>query len=514
MLRVGAVALILTFSIAVPSARADHHEAPPRWELGLFGGYHFTSDTNELGVADVMTPDAFDDSWGLGLRAAYAFMPLLSAEAEVVFLPTDTILTETDVMPIGWRVHALAHILGPDSKIRPFAVAGFGAFTSTSTNTQVLDHDTDALFHAGVGLKLELGDRWGLRADARILFPPSTDDGGPTTDFEVFAGVLWRFGAGAPADADGDGIADSADKCPDEPENMNGVEDDDGCPEAEDPDGDGIVGAADRCPDKPEDVDQHEDTDGCPDEDNDGDGIPDGSDQCPMQAETANGIDDEDGCPEGDEDGDGLVGSKDQCPTDPEDKDGHQDDDGCPDPDNDGDGVPDTQDKCQGELETKNGYEDDDGCPDEVPKAVKKFSGTIKGIKFKTNSAVILRRSNRTLDEAVKVMNEYPTIRIEIQGHTDAQADDAYNLKLSQDRADAVKAYLVSKGIDESRLVAKGYGETQPVADNETNKGRQQNRRVDFRLISQLDQPATQPTPAPEKPEPETKEPEEPESEE
>jgi outer membrane protein OmpA-like peptidoglycan-associated protein/outer membrane protein W len=454
--RLGA-ACALTLAVGIAPAAADHHEAPPKWEFGLFGGYHFTSDTNELGVADVDNPDAFDDSWGLGLRAGYAFMEYISAEGEVAFLPTDTRISNTDVMPIGWRVHALAHFLGHHSRFRPFAVAGIGALTSTSTDTAVLDNDTDGLVHAGLGFKLRLADRWGIRVDGRIMFPPSTSGDGPTTDFEIWAGVTWSFGKDAPpADRDGDGIPDSEDKCPDEPENMNGIEDEDGCPEEEP----------------------------ATDPDSDGDGIPDSRDQCPNEPEDKDGFEDEDGCPDADNDGDDIPDVQDQCRDDAEDKDGFQDADGCPDPDNDGDGIPDAQDQCPGEPETMNGFEDSDGCPDEVPAQVKQFTGTIKGIKFRTNSAEILAGSNRTLDAAVKVLQEFGTVRLEIQGHTDSQGDDAYNLKLSQDRADAVKAYLVGKGIDESRVVAKGYGETQPVADNNTAAGRQQNRRVDFKLIA------------------------------
>jgi OOP family OmpA-OmpF porin len=416
------------------------------WDFGLFGGYHFTSETNELGVADVENPDAFDDSWGLGFRFGYAFMPFLSAEGEVAFLPTDTIRTETDTMPIGARVHALAHFLGPESRFRPFAVGGFGALISSATNIDVLDHDADLLFHAGVGFKLGIGEQWGLRVDGRIMFPPSTEDEGPTTDFEIWAGFAYQFGR------------ETAPEPEPEPEPQ---------PPA-DTDGDGILDDSDQCPSEPEDMDGFQDEDGCPDPDNDGDGIPDAQDQCPNEAE---------------------------------DMDGFEDTDGCPDPDNDGDGIPDAQDQCPTEPETKNGFEDDDGCPDEVPVAVKKFSGTIKGITFKVNSAVILPKSFATLDEAVKVLTEYPSISLEIQGHTDSQGPDEYNLKLSQDRADSVKSYLVSKGLEDTRLTARGYGETTPIADNKTAAGRQENRRVEFKRIGDESggAPATQPstTPAP-----------------
>jgi hypothetical protein len=134
-----------------------------------------------------------------------------------------------------------------------------------------------------------------------------------------------------------------------------------------DRDGDGIPDGVDLCPDAPEDKDGFEDSDGCPDPDNDGDGVPDVTDKCPAEAEDLDGWKDEDGCIDPDNDGDGVPDAPiqiDRCPNEPEDKDGFEDDDGCPDPDNDGDGIPDVRDRCPNEPETDNGIDDDDGCPD------------------------------------------------------------------------------------------------------------------------------------------------------
>jgi OOP family OmpA-OmpF porin len=218
--------------------------------------------------------------------------------------------------------------------------------------------------------------------------------------------------------------------------------------------------------------------------DRDGDGIPDSVDQCPEAPETMNGIDDEDGCPESDQDGDGIVGSADKCPTDPEDFDGDADEDGCPDVDGDGDGVADAIDRCPSEKETMNGYEDADGCPDTVPDPVKEFTGVVRDIEFAAASATIQRRSFRVLDRAAAVLKKYPSVRIEIQGHTDNTGSRAQNIALSQERADAVRDYLIKKGIFPERLVAKGYGPDQPTADNSTKRGQAENRRVEFKLIS------------------------------
>src|SRR4051812_17667717 len=154
-------------------------------------------------------------------------------------------------------------------------------------------------------------------------------------------------------------------------------------PKPLDTDGDGIPDKLDKCPTEPEDKDGFQDADGCPDPDNDGDGILDKDDKCPNEPEDKDGFEDEDGCPDPDNDKDGIPDKDDKCPNEPEDKDGFQDADGCPDPDNDGDGVPDAQDKCPDKPETKNGFEDADGCPDEIPQKLKQFTGVVQGINFK-----------------------------------------------------------------------------------------------------------------------------------
>lgn len=168
-------------------------------------------------------------------------------------------------------------------------------------------------------------------------------------------------------DRDGDGVMDNVDSCPEAPEDMDGFQDDDGCPDL-DNDEDGVLDDVDKCPLKAEDLDGFEDRDGCPDEDNDKDGIVDVSDRCPDEAENMNGFEDEDGCPDvKDTDKDGVPDDSDQCIDEPEDTDGFEDLDGCPDPDNDGDGVPDNQDECIDEAEDGLGDETEaaDGCPSE-----------------------------------------------------------------------------------------------------------------------------------------------------
>ena len=283
-------------------------------------------------------------------------------------------------------------------------------------------------------------------------------------------------------DNDRDGVEDSDDTCPNEAEDEDGFEDADGCPDL-DNDGDGLEDADDECPDEAEDVDEFEDSDGCPDLDNDGDGVADEEDDCP----NTKGIAAANGCQPEDSDGDGLTDNVDDCPETPEDKDGFEDSDGCPDPDNDGDGVLDTNDKCPTEKEVINGVEDEDGCPDEGEQKVKVTEEKIEileRIYFDTGKSSIKERSYNILDQIASVLKANPQItKVRIEGHTDSRGDADYNKQLSQDRADAVREYLIESGIDETRLASKGYGEEQPIADNDTATGREKNRRVEFRIV-------------------------------
>jgi outer membrane protein OmpA-like peptidoglycan-associated protein len=212
--------------------------------------------------------------------------------------------------------------------------------------------------------------------------------------------------------------------------------------------------------------------------DSDGDGIYDDVDQCPDVPEDKDGYEDEDGCPDYDNDSDGIPDVKDQCPMEPEDLDGFQDQDGCPDLDNDRDGIPDLVDKCPNQPETVNGYKDDDGCPDEKPKAITQTL-ILRGVNFKTASAELLEESYYVLEQVYNSLEAYPHVRVEIAGHTDNQGGEQYNMVLSYERAKSVMSYLVMRGIDQSRLVARGYGKTRPIADNKNEEGRYQNRRVE-----------------------------------
>jgi outer membrane protein OmpA-like peptidoglycan-associated protein len=221
-------------------------------------------------------------------------------------------------------------------------------------------------------------------------------------------------------------------------------------------------------------------------EDQDGDGIADDRDECPAIPEDKDGFEDGDGCPDSDNDNDGLADARDGCPVDPEDKDGFEDDDGCPDDDNDQDGLADSIDPCPVEAEDRDGVEDEDGCPDADKDTYQNVVVTEERIEIKqtvhfdTGRATIKRVSFPLLDEVAQALADHPKIRVRVEGHTDSQGQDAYNLRLSRDRARAVREYLEGRGVDGSRMTSDGYGETRPISDNRTAAGRAQNRRVEF----------------------------------
>jgi OmpA-OmpF porin, OOP family len=250
-----------------------------------------------------------------------------------------------------------------------------------------------------------------------------------------------------------------------------------------DMDGDGILDNVDECIKVPEDKDGYEDQDGCPEEDNDSDGILDKDDGCPLDPEDRDGFQDQDGCPDPDNDGDGLSDKIDACPDEPEDKDGFEDDDGCPDCDDDKDGVPEcpeAKDLCPGVT-----GDSPDGCKKYNLIVVTEKKIELKQtVYFDTKKTTIKRQSFQLLDEVAQALLDNPTIKVRIEGHTDSRGSDKFNLKLSKGRANSVRNYLLDKGIDGGRMIAEGYGESQHIADNRTKAGREQNRRVEFFITS------------------------------
>jgi outer membrane protein OmpA-like peptidoglycan-associated protein len=303
-------------------------------------------------------------------------------------------------------------------------------------------------------------------------------------------------------DQDGDGLADDLDRCPGEPEDRDGYQDEDGCPEP-DNDADGVLDPEDACPNVAGPPAQN----GCPVVDRDGDTVPDATDDCPDEPGAAQRR----GCPARDTDNDGLLDDVDQCPADPEDVDGFKDEDGCPDPDNDNDGLVDGVDRCPMDVGPASNSgcpvtdRDGDGiadvtdrCPDEFGIAEeegcpKRYSLIIvtqekieirQQVHFAKQRAKILPDSFELLSQVADAIKSGNLKQVLIEGHTDSDGPDLRNLRLSQQRADAVRKFLMDRsGIDPNILQAIGFGETKPIASNKTTKGKALNRRVEFKIL-------------------------------
>ncbi len=317
-------------------------------------------------------------------------------------------------------------------------------------------------FQIGAGLSFFARDNFSI--DVQTIYHPTFSDnlddisGGSTNDTYLTTALKFTFYIGGDQDSDGDGILDEDDKCPGRREDFDGFQDGDGCPDP-DNDNDGILDIDDKCPNKPEDVDGFQDKDGCPDPDNDNDAILDVNDKCPGTDETVR-----------------------QKVDTREDMDGFNDNDGCPDPDNDEDGIPDIKDKCPNKAETFNGWEDEDGCPDVVPD-IKIEVGKpliLKGVYFLTGSAKLDPNSTEILTDVFELLRDNPQIEVEIRGHTDNTGSYERNMKLSLERAESVKAFLVKKGIDATRMTTFGFGPDRPIESNDTVEGRAKNRRIVF----------------------------------
>ena len=285
-------------------------------------------------------------------------------------------------------------------------------------------------------------------------------------------------------DSDRDNIADRDDRCPYNAEDIDGFEDSDGCPDP-DNDNDGIADEQDKCPKAAEEKDGFEDADGCPDYDNDRDGVPDSVDKCKFTPEDRDGFEDNDGCPDLDNDRDGVPDSIDKCINVREDPDGFQDRDGCPDIDNDQDGIADSIDRCPDQYGTR----EYNGCQgsgkgsvsDQAgPREIKQGRVILKGVDFQQGSAVFMPQSYTVLDQLCASLNAWPDVKIEIRGHTDGLGDAAENMRISKLRAEAVRNYLIGKGIQPHRLKSVGKGRTEPLTDDRTAEGRAMNRRMEI----------------------------------
>ncbi len=401
----------------------------------------------------------------------------------------------------GWTVHP--ELLG---ELRPGGVklvANVGArirpVDETVGNVPFRD---DLTFGAGVIVPIVQGD-FELNGHAEIYGSTPFEDFGDreVTPLEAIGGLKahtggWAFGAAA-----GPGI-NAGVGTPDVRViamlGYMGEDEEVAEPTNNDSDGDGLLDNRDQCPNDPEDADEFEDSDGCPDPDNDQDGVLDVNDGAPLDPEDKDGFEDEDGVPDPDNDGDKIEDGSDKCPNEAEDVDGFEDEDGCPDADNDGDGVPDAEDECPmtpGVAEAK-------GCPKNV--RLDAESGQIlilQEVNFLTGQSDVSPERPKRKAEDVRVHNEKilndvqaivmsnPQVkRVRVEGHTDARGGAKFNMNLSKKRAQSVVGWLVSHGVDSSRLVAYGCGED--VANpksQEVGLSKQQqyelNRRTEFHII-------------------------------
>jgi len=310
--------------------------------------------------------------------------------------------------------------------------------------------------NGGLGLTFWFTEQVGLQLQS--VYKHSFDDdrvanADVPTHIQHSAGLTFKFGG---KDTDGDGIYDRDDACPE----VAGLPEFKGCP---DTDKDGIQDSEDACPE----VAGKAELNGCPDADNDG--IIDSEDACPTEAGTKM----LNGCP--DADGDGVADKDDKCPS----VKGARDNAGCPWPDRDGDSVLDKDDRCPDVA----GTVANNGCPEVSDDAIKKLNDYAKTILFNSGKSSFQQQTMPVLEAITAILKEYPTSKFAIEGHTDSDGKDAANLKLSQDRAAAVKNYLVEKGIDASRLTSEGFGETMPIDSNKTAKGKANNRRVEVKLV-------------------------------
>jgi outer membrane protein OmpA-like peptidoglycan-associated protein len=309
------------------------------------------------------------------------------------------------------------------------------------------------------------------------------DRDGVSNEFDQCPGSPGSWQLHGCPDTDGDGIADQKDECPDKP----GPEALNGCP---DRDNDGIGDLTDRCPDLPGLPEMF----GCPDSDKDG--IVDFEDECPDQAGTtalrgcpdrdADGIADKidrcpdvagkpefQGCPYIDTDNDGIADPEDECPTLP----GLALYKGCPD--TDGDSIPDKNDLCPNIP----GVPENKGCPPIQKEEIEIIKRAFSALEFESGKSIIKEISYPSLNELAELMKTQKMWKVQLSGHTDNTGNPDKNMELSKNRTQAVKDYLIKQGVEEFRIRTEWFGQEMPVADNKTPAGRQQNRRVEMKIV-------------------------------
>ncbi|MCA9707854.1 MAG: OmpA family protein [Myxococcales bacterium] len=394
-------------------------------------------------TVDVLGPNPGDPVYHLdgpdlvGLRLGFYPSRFFGVDGEAGVMPTRT---SDDLAATLWGMRlGLVGQLGLWS-VTPFVTVG-GGMLNVGSDRAAVGSDIDAALYVGGGAKFYLTRYTMLRLDIRDHVTAGRGvDNGVVHNAEAVLGFSVTLGRKrAPVvvpipDTDGDGFLDPDDECVDVP----GVAEYNGCP-IPDTDGDGILDPDDECVDVP----GPEEFGGCPD--GDGDGIRDLDDECPQEPGVAEYA-------------------------------------GCPIPDSDGDGFLDPDDRCPLQPENLNGYKDGDGCCDVIPQEIKRFTGVIRGIYFDTNKSVVKRKSEKVLSEALRVFRDYPDFNVEIVGHTDSRGSREHNLDLSEQRAEAVRQWLVDHEIEPTRIITRGAGPDEPLEPNNTKRGRAKNRRIEFKL--------------------------------
>ncbi len=455
-----------------------------QFEIGAFGS--FTRYDRAFNL---------DNQIGGGVRLGYFFNSVLGAELDAGYQsPNPKTGPASPTLALG----SASLVLNFGGGRNLFYV--LGGYTRLDFEKTAPYRFTDNAAHGALGDRVMLGDWGALRLEVRGVYTPSTGfAGGDWAGHVVGSLGLSLLTGGAPApDFDHDGIPDRRDACPNTV--AGATVDARGCPS--DADKDGIYDGLDQCSNTP--AGARVDIRGCP-VDSDADGVYDGIDQCP--GTPAGAQVDAKGCPT-DADGDGVFDGIDQCVNTP--TGAHVDAKGCP-LDADGDGVPDGLDRCPNtppgtEVDSVGcqRFKDSDG--DGVDDSKDKCPGTpaatrvdangcvilftpertpviLRGVTFETGKSALRAESFTVLDIVAQSLVANPDIRIEIAGYTDATGSAATNLRLSQSRAEVVRAYLVSKGVAPRRMTAKGYGAADPIAPNTTTDGRAQNRRVELHQL-------------------------------
>jgi outer membrane protein OmpA-like peptidoglycan-associated protein len=501
--------------VLAPNAKKDTTKKPDPWELGVaLGGGYYTGDLLAAGTlrlntfkpgAAVFLRNNVSSKFAIRFQALYTGISGYGSNLKGSFEPVTSFSFKSTIFEssilLEWDFLGDKRFPsrgGFKKVISPYIFIGAGVASSWSTpkypnnipdkvanisrdSTQAQRTNSIVTVPFGIGAKIDLTRRmmlafeWGSRPTfSDYIDGISLSANKDNKDWYHFgnAQLIYRFpykpkpAKPSPknntkdpafADKDGDGIPDVADRCPDVPGILRG------CPDADD---DGVSDAEDKCPEEAGLVLFG----GCPD--TDGDGIPNADDECPDQA----GVASNQGCPAGtetDRDGDGVLNTQDECPDIP----GKAAFNGCPD--TDGDGVPDKADRCP----VTPGSPENRGCPviKSETKEILKF--VTQNVLFYTNSARLTEESYQVLNKVLDVLYDYQDYAMLISGFTDNVGGIASNQVLSENRAAACLNYLVSKGIDSSRLVFRGFGEAAPIATNDTDAGRKLNRRVEFSLF-------------------------------